>query len=84
MVRKVGVQDSFTRIQSSGTNKIRTLSLRPLPSVSPRLLLDLSSLPRVVDADGDTVKAVSSDGLSYEGTVEKRGVGKRPDESESM
>ena len=36
---------------------------------------DLSSLPRYIDHDGDTVRGTSSDGMSYAGTVVRGGIG---------
>ena len=44
-------------------------------SVSVRPVYDLSSLPRVIDPEGDTVRGTSSDGLSYAGTVVRGGIG---------
>ena len=38
-----------------------------------RPLRDLSSLPRYIDHDGDTVRGTSSDGMSYAGTVVRGG-----------
>ena len=40
-----------------------------------RPLRDLSSLPRYIDHDGDTVRGTSSDGMSYAGTVVRGGIG---------
>ena len=40
-----------------------------------RPIRDLSSLPRYIDHDGDTVRGTSSDGMSYAGTVVRGGVG---------
>ena len=36
---------------------------------------DLSSLPRFIDHDGETIRDTSSDGMSYAGTVVRGGVG---------
>lgn len=36
---------------------------------------DLSSLPRFIDHDGETIRDTSSDGLSYAGTVVRGGIG---------
>ena len=36
---------------------------------------DLSSLPRFIDQDGETVRGTSSDGMSYAGTVVRGGIG---------
>ena len=40
-----------------------------------RPLRDLSSLPRFIDHDGDTVRGTSLDGMSYAGTVVRGDVG---------
>ena len=44
-------------------------------SETVRPIRDLSSLPRSIDHDGDTVRGTSSDGMSYAGTVVRGGIG---------
>ena len=44
-------------------------------SETVRPVHDLSSLPRFIDHDGETVRETSSDGMSYAGTVVRGGIG---------
>ena len=44
-------------------------------SETVRPVHDLSSLPRRIDHDGETVRETSSDGMSYAGTVVRGGIG---------
>ena len=45
-------------------------------SETVRPVHDLSSLPRLIDHNGETVRETSSDGTSYAGTVVRGGIGR--------
>ena len=55
------------RREQAGTTNSGTMTMRPAQ--------DLSSLPRFIDHDGETIRDTVSDGMSYAGTVVPGGVG---------